>query len=394
MLSQAYDALRLNVFLYPGITRHRSAEFLDAYYSWRRERMGPASLAFNALVWSAFWLWIPLRARSVARKWDKDRKWQRRIVRQAREWMTDPSDFAAFEIETEDCLRQVQRRMEQVPIIRMIESAGSDHRESMLDKLQFQHACDNAGLRAPRLHAVIENGKLARKSPLPASGKVLLKPVRGSGGKGIAVHPTEYFAQQGLVPAEYRKGTWLVQECVAAHPDISDLALDTLATLRVTTILDEAGNPEVVATALRYPVKRNVAVDNGHAGGLIAAMNPETGILGEGLSGWGPGRYPVHPSTGGAIAGRCVPDWKAALDLAREAHGRLYSDQVIIGWDIGGAEGGPVLIEANQRPAVRLTQRAAGKGIGSMRYGELVGWHLDRAMHNHSGKRRRFLTTG
>ena len=58
-------------------------------------------MAFNALVWSAFWLWIPLRARSVARKWDKDREWQRRIVRQAREWMTDPSDFAAFEIETE-----------------------------------------------------------------------------------------------------------------------------------------------------------------------------------------------------------------------------------------------------------------------------------------------------
>lgn len=394
MLSRAYDALRLNVFLYPGITGHRSADFLAPYYAWRRERMGAASIGFNALVWSTFWLWIPLRTRSVARAWDKNRAWQRRVIRLAREWMTDPADFAVFEIEGEDCLRQLHRRMEQVPIIRMIESGSSDHREEMLDKLQFQRACDDAGLRAPRLHAVITDGRLERGPSFPKRGKVLLKPARGSGGKGIAIHPADRFAQTDALPDTCRKGTWLVQECVAAHPAIADLALDTLPTLRITTILDETGQPEVVSTTLRYPVKRDVAVDNGHAGGLIAPVDPDTGILGEGLSGWRPGRYRTHPSTGGVIAGRRVPDWQAALDLARNAHARLYPDQVIIGWDIGVAKGGPVLIEANQRPAVRLTQRAAGMGIGAMRYGELLAWHLDRAMRTHSGRRRRFLTAG
>ncbi|QKG71688.1 sugar-transfer associated ATP-grasp domain-containing protein [Erythrobacter mangrovi] len=393
-MRRVYDRLRLNFFLYPGIIRFRAADFLHPYYEWRKEQLGPARIMLNALIFAWFWIWIPLRARSAAKVWEKDASWRKHIIPLARRWMTDPFEFAIFDIGCENDLRVIKRRMEQVPVIRTMESYGSDHREDLLDKEQFQRACENAGLRVPYLYAEIIEGRVHLRRSLPLEATVLVKPTRGSGGRGIAVYPAKQFAQNCPLPSDLREGHWLVQKHCTAHPTIVDLALDALPTLRITTILDERSIPEVVSTTLRYPARRGVAVDNGHAGGLIAPVSMEAGILGEGLSGWKPGRYPVHPETGGVIIGRQLPDWRAALDLARDAHAKLFPEQVIVGWDIGVARDGPVLIEANQRPAVRLTQRAAGGGIGTMRYGELLSWHLDRAVRMHPDRSMRFLSHG
>ncbi len=391
---QFYDRWRFNWFLYPGIAGYRAPDFLTRYYEWRKSRMGPLRKLANALVYGYFWLWIPRRARKVARHWDKDEQWVRRIVPLAREWMTDPEDFATFDIDGENDLRVYQRRMEQIPVIRTMESASTDHAVSLLDKAVFQSRCETLGLPVPALLATVTGGMLEFSTPLAPDSEVLAKPRSGSGGAGISVFAAAELHDGKTTASRFGNGDWLVQERLPPHPGLADIALDALPTVRMVTMLDERAEPELVAAAIRFAARRNVPVDNGHAGGLIAGVGFADGRLREGLSGWGPGRFPEHPESGMPITGRVVPGWDEAKALVSEAHHRLFAASVIIGWDVGIAAGGPVLIEANPRPAVRLTQRAAGMGIGQMRYGELVAYHLDRAIRDRPDRTWRHLSRG
>ena len=145
---------------------------------------------------------------------------------------------------------------------------------------------------------------------------------------------------------------------------------------------------------MRFATRRDVPADNVHRGALAAAIDPATGTLFRSLAMNGPGEYPSHPLTGAAIEGRRVPDWTAAKDLALRAHGTAFPAHVLIGWDIGFTDRGPILIEGNQRPNVRLTQRVAGRGIGSMRYGALIEHHLRRRIEQGEPLQMRFLAYG
>lgn len=394
--NRLWDRLRLNLFLYPGIIDYHAADFLRPYYDWQKQRQGPLRVLFNAIVWAGFCLWLPFRCRKVARHWGKDSAWKKRILPMARRTMTDPEDFATFDITSEKGLRHYQRRMEQVPIIRTIESASTDHSPDLIDKSRFQARCEAHGLAVPHLYAVIRQGSVELLRPLDGTtdSSLLLKPVQGSGGRGIETLPGSALNAPDMLVSRFAEGEWLVQEQLRPHPALGDIALDALPTLRMTTILNEAGKPELMSAGLRFASRAGVAVDNGHAGGLVAPVDLANGLLGTGIDGWGPGSYPTHPATGAAIAGRAIPDWQQAIDLVLGAHAQAYGEHVIIGWDVGLSSRGPVLIEGNQRPAVRLTQRCAGKGIGQMRYGDLLQFHLQRAIGQEARRPIRRLERG
>jgi hypothetical protein len=112
------------------------------------------------------------------------------------------------------------------------------------------------------------------------------------------------------------------------------------------------------------------------AGGLIAAVDLPLGVLGVACKGYGGGDHAVHPVTGAAIAGRMLPDWPAAKGLVRRAHVEAFADYALIGWDVALTPDGPVLIEGNGKPGVLMPQRAARKGLGAGRYGQLLAYHL------------------
>jgi hypothetical protein len=389
--SEIWERTRLNLFIYPGIRNHRSADFLHSWYERRKRRLGWLRIAFNALVYAGFWLWVPQRAARTARHWDKDAEWVRRAITIGRKWMFDPEDLAAFDIMEEEQARHYQRRMEQVPIIRTIENAESDHNPMLINKLCFQRRCEEFGFPVPRLLATIDAAGV-HLAEAPRSGMCgLLKPVQGSGGRGVRFLSERQMANLDQLAKELGAGPWLVQERIIADPQIAPLSCDALPTVRMITLLDEAGEPELVNAALRYAAAPSVAVDNGHAGGLIASIDCDTGVLGQGKSGWKPGRYSNHPFTGAAIEGFTLPNWPGFVELVLRAHSSMYAGHVIIGWDVGASSAGPILIEANQRPAVRLTQRASGKGIGQIRYGDLIAWHLARADAERRAGRPRYL---
>jgi hypothetical protein len=115
------------------------------------------------------------------------------------------------------------------------------------------------------------------------------------------------------------------------------------------------------------------------AGGLLSPIDLDGGTLGLACQGYGGGDHPVHPVTGAPIPGLVLPDWAAARALVVAAHATAFADYAMVGWDVGFAADGPILIEGNGKPGVLMPQRAARRGLGTGRYGVLLAHHLARA---------------
>jgi hypothetical protein len=170
----------------------------------------------------------------------------------------------------------------------------------------------------------------------------------------------------------------VLQPRLVNHPDLADVNLGALSTLRMVTALDEQERPELIGAVLRMPSRADSPVDNFHAGGIAAPVDVATGRLGAasdmGLkptTRW----HDVHPVTGGRIDGRALPYWPEAQVLVVEAHAKL-GERVVIGWDVAILADGPMIVEANGLPDQDILQRIHKAPSGEARLGQLLAHHL------------------
>jgi hypothetical protein len=268
------------------------------------------------------------------------------------------------------------------------------------DKLVFSTFFGRNGIRAVPLVAAYRAGaRLPEIGPAetPRDVDLFVKPIEGRGGGGteawLVQSPGRYRSSRGEektleellahVAAKSKDGgEYLVQPRLVNHPDIADLTPGALSTVRLLTVLDEKMEPEPVNAAFRMAISKASPVDNFHAGGIAAAVDMTTGVLGR-ASGLGLGGdfswHETHPLTGGAILGRRLPDWEAAKALVVAAH-RLLAPRIVVGWDVGFLADGPCLVEGNVGPDADIHQRVELRPIGNGRYGELLAVHLERRL--------------
>jgi len=365
--------------LYPGIFEPVSAGFLAAHYARRRAARGPLRAALDAAVGLGFRAWIPWRARQVQRKYSLGAAWRRRAATIARTRFADPQDIALFRIDAPEALDGYIRRFEDAALNKQINPLGWTPDCALADKVRFQARCRATGLPHPEAVATLAGGGLTLGAD-PAGRELVAKPADGEGGDGVVMLGA--FADAADLAARLpaglraRRGATVIQPRVATHPELADLALNALPTVRVVTILDESGRPEVVSATFRFASIPEASVDNMKAGGLIAPVELDTGALGAACRGYGGGDHAAHPVTGAPIVGRRLPDWPAAKALAMRAHAEAFADYALVGWDIAMAPEGPLLIEGNGKPGVLMPQRAARRGLGEGRYGALLAHHL------------------
>ncbi|OYW91400.1 MAG: hypothetical protein B7Z13_12650 [Caulobacterales bacterium 32-67-6] len=329
--------------IYPGVVTPVSGTFLAGHYARRRQTRSAPRAVLDAIVGLAFLAWIPHRARGVQRRFGLSDGWRERAVRIARARFADPNDIALFRIEEAGELDGYIRRFEDAGLNKRINPLAWTPDCALADKIRFYERCAAHGVAHPQVVATIVNGRVRVLAPV-AGRSLLLKPARGEGGRGVrfldpAPEEEGAFAQWLDRECKGLRGPWLVQTRIVPHGDLRDIALNALPTARITTILNETDRPEVV---------------------------------------YGGGDYQAHPVTGAVLPGRAVPDWAAAMALVIDAHGRAFADYALIGWDVGFAPEGPVLIEGNGKPGVLMPQRAGRRGLGGGRYGELLAWQLAR----------------
>jgi len=179
-----------------------------------------------------------------------------------------------------------------------------------------------------------------------------------------------------------RQYSYLVQPRVPPHPDLADLSLGILTTVRVLTSASPDGRIVVSHAVFRMPMATDAVVDNFHAGGIAAPIDMATGRLGRatdmGLrrdSAW----HAAHPISGARIEGRTLPHWPAVIDLVCKAQ-RAFSDRPFVGWDVALLPSGPCLVEGNGRPDIELIQRPYREPLGNSEFGQILAQWVRRKL--------------
>ena len=186
------------------------------------------------------------------------------------------------------------------------------------------------------------SGFLAVRAVRTATGWLLV-PLAG----GEAETAPEFYARH-IEPA--RNGR-LIEEYLDQHPEYARFNETSVNTLRILAYAPPDGAARALGGYLRIG-RRGAVVDNHVAGGIVAGVNLETGVLGPAFDGTPSRRlYPTHPDTGRAIEGVRLPFWEEALRLT-EAALDAFPKMRFAGFDIAVTPAGPVIIEINNYPGL------------------------------------------
>jgi hypothetical protein len=178
---------------------------------------------------------------------------------------------------------------------------------------------------------------------IPTAGGRWLAPLAPDG----SLAPADFF-ERHIVPA---KNGRLIEEFVHQHPTYAWLNETSVNTLRILTYAAPNESARALGGYLRIG-RRGALVDNHCAGGLMAEVDRETGVLGRAFDGTAARRsYDTHPDSGRQIEGTALPYWREALVLTEMALDALPQMR-FAGVDVAVTSDGPVIIEVNNYPGL------------------------------------------
>lgn len=155
-------------------------------------------------------------------------------------------------------------------------------------------------------------------------------------------------------------GVCVIEELVEQAPEISMIHPASVNTIRIATYLD-GEKVHFLFAGLRMGVDGSV-VDNASAGGLMAGIDIETGIV------YTPGyrrndeMYVVHPNSNQQIVGAIIPKWEELKDLVTKVAKEIPTLR-LIGWDFALSQEGWVIIEGNCDPQYVGVQMWSKNGL-------------------------------
>ena len=175
---------------------------------------------------------------------------------------------------------------------------------------------------------------------------IIIKQYSGSMGKGIQrIKDTKSLeSPEGLFKNVISSGKCVVEEFIDQCDELAQFHPSSVNTVRIVSVTVNG------KTDLIYPFFRmgrgGSCVDNAGSGGIIAAVDVDTGIIvsrGRNEQGeW----FIVHPDSGKQIIGYVIPRWNELLALAREL-ATVVPEQPFVGWDLALTDEGWVVIEGN-----------------------------------------------
>ena len=264
---------------------------------------------------------------------------------------------------------------------------------SLSEKVEFTEHCRNAGLPVVPILAVARAGTWAGVAPDDLGGDLFVKSIRGRGAVWARAYccivPGRYRAADGCelssaalveqITAQSQRVPMMIARKFTNHPEIADLAVQSLITFRVFTCFDPAGEPMVTHAMLRtlsklepdWQTEEEFAVAIDLTTGRMGAMCGDANLAPDA---W----WDHHPKTGALVTGRIIKHWPEIAALAVRAH-RVFSARMVIGWDLALTPDGPVVIEGNSDPDTHFLQRVHRRMIGRSPLAPLLRHHLRAA---------------
>lgn len=142
------------------------------------------------------------------------------------------------------------------------------------------------------------------------------------------------------------EGNYIIQNRIIQHKKMNDLYPHAVNCIRILTIRDHLSSRPFLATLKMGIAKSNI--DNFGAGGVDVKVDLDTGKLADfGFANLqNISLVDKHPDTATIFKNYKIPFFKSAVELAVQAHNKLYGIHSI-GWDIAITKNGPILIEGN-----------------------------------------------
>lgn len=182
--------------------------------------------------------------------------------------------------------------------------------------------------------------------------EVFLKHIRGSNGLGAyKIGRAQLHTQREMerLYSDVKDNSYVFQQVVVQHPDLSRLNSSALNTMRIDTFRAPGRQAEIISAFLRVGGQGNY-VDNVSAGGVFVGIHLDSGKLkstalnffhGSGKF----GTFKSNPTNGILFDGFQIPLFGKVKETVIGA--AEYIPSALVGWDVAVGPLGPVLIEAN-----------------------------------------------
>jgi putative polysaccharide biosynthesis protein len=252
---------------------------------------------------------------------------------------------------------------------------GADHRD-VNNKLAFAKICEEHALpHVATLAAFSREKQLAPVGPfVPDSDTLFIKDLYGSGGRGVEEWTRKdghFFDSAGqCANAEelveiLRSRDCIVQPVIRNHPAFAVLTDGPLATLRLITMINGAGEAELVGALAYFPRFR------GDRRGRVYSVDVQRGILAAGIDLFERKELLANPDSGRIGIEPVIPFWRQSVELAARAHRIAFPRFATLGWDVALAANGPLLLETNSGWSFTHLQRLNGP-LGRSRFGSIL----------------------
>lgn len=179
-----------------------------------------------------------------------------------------------------------------------------------------------------------------------AVGRFMVKQIDGDSGRGAKIIDVRDYHTLREVFAEIRSmGTAILEELIVQDPEMAKLHPDSVNTVRIPVVKSaKTGEVHIFHPYLRTG-QGGAVVDNAGAGGILADIDAQTGIV------YTPGvdeawhQYLLHPDTQVKIVGFQIPRWNEVIELVKEISAKTTNR--FIAWDMALTEAGWVVVEGN-----------------------------------------------
>jgi hypothetical protein len=155
----------------------------------------------------------------------------------------------------------------------------------------------------------------------------------------------------------------LFQELLKPHPAIAEVCGARICSVRIVTLVDARG-PRLLSTLWKVATGSSMADNYWEPGNLVAPVDPESGEVGQAITGLGRDIRCIdrHPDTGRRLRGVILPDWAEAVAVCLRATASLPGIPMQA-WDVALTDRGPVLLEVNVNGGMRLPQLVIDTGL-------------------------------
>lgn len=189
----------------------------------------------------------------------------------------------------------------------------------------------------------------------------IYKPLGSHSGRGIEIIQ----ADKQWIPEEFyhqkiQDGPFVIEELIQQGCEMAQPHPNSINTLRVVTFCN-GDKVDLLLVLLRVGVGNSV-VDNGGAGGIMANVNIELGIVDSKGMTFDGTTYTIHPDTKVPIVGYQIPQWLEAKELITQL-AQHVEGTTFISWDIAYSKSGWCLVEANDCGAFTGEQMTLKRGL-------------------------------